>query len=147
MVGPRERSRDAGLTVERLSALASLGEMEPTNAPELYTVAQFVVPRIAADALDLSRIVREARDSGMVAPNIEMNIRHAGPRKIRVTCRTLMALRLMAEWKRIAASAPQTDHGAQLRESIFLASAAATAACCKAWSPRKLSMGETGFVG
>jgi hypothetical protein len=64
--------------------------MEPSNAPELYAVAQFVVPRIAADALDLTRIVRDARDAGMVAPNIEMNTRHAGANKIRVTCRTLM---------------------------------------------------------
>jgi hypothetical protein len=121
--------------------------MEPTNTPELYAVAQFVVPRIAVDALDLSRIVREARDGGMVAPNIEMNTRHAGAGKIRVTCRTLMALRLVAEWRRIATRAPQTDHGAQLREGIFVARTAASAACCEAWSPRKLSMGESGFVG
>jgi hypothetical protein len=47
----------------------------------------------------------------MVAPNIEMNRRHAGANRIRVTCRTLMALRLLAEWKRIATTAPQTDYG------------------------------------
>ena len=121
--------------------------MEPTNAPELYAVAQFVIPRVAADALDLSRIVREARSDGMVAPNIEMNTRRAGAGKIRVTCRTLMALRLVAEWKRVAANAPHTDHGAQLREGISLATTAATAGCCEAWSPRKLAMGESGFIG
>jgi hypothetical protein len=83
----------------------------------------------------------------MVAPNIEMNTRGAGARKIRVTCRTLIALRLMAEWRRIAASAPQTDRGAKLRGGIFAARTAASAACCEAWSPRRLSMGESGFVG
>jgi hypothetical protein len=77
----------------------------------LCAVAQFVVPRIAADALDFSGSFREARDGGMVAPNIEMNRRHAGANRIRVTCRTLMALRLLAEWKRIATTAPQTDYG------------------------------------
>jgi hypothetical protein len=121
--------------------------MEPSNAPELYAVAQFVVPRIAADALDLPRIVREARDAGMVAPNIEMNTRRAGAGKIRVTCRTLMALRLVAEWKRIAASAPQTDSGAKLRDGILVANTAASVACYDAWSPRELSMGESGFIG
>jgi hypothetical protein len=121
--------------------------MEPSNAPELYAVAQFTVPRIAADALDLPRIVREARDAGMVAPNIEMNTRHAGANKIRVTCRTLMALRLVAEWKRIAASAPQTDYGAKLRDGIVVANTAASVACCNAWNLRKLSMGESGFIG
>lgn len=121
--------------------------MEPSNAPELYAVAQFVVPRIAADSLDLPRIVREARDGGMLAPNIEMNTRRAGAGKIRVTCRTLMALRLVAEWKRIAASAPQTEDGAKLRESVFLANRAASVACYDAWSPRQLMTGETGFIG
>jgi hypothetical protein len=121
--------------------------MEPSNAPELYAVAQFVVPRIAADALDLPRLVREARDAGMVAPNIEMNVRHAGAGKIRVTCRTLMALRLVAEWKRVAAGAPQTDYGAKLREAILVANTAASVACYSAWSPRNLSMGESGFIG
>lgn len=44
---------------------------EPSDAPELYAIARFVVPRIAADALDLPRIVQEARDDGMIAANIE----------------------------------------------------------------------------
>ncbi len=121
--------------------------MEPSNAPELYAIAQFMVPRIAADALDLPRIVQEARDAGMVAPNIEMNVRGAGAGKIRVTCRTLMALRLVAEWKRIAASAPQNDSGAKLREGIALANEAASGGCYEAWNPRTLSMGESGFIG
>jgi hypothetical protein len=121
--------------------------MEPSNAPELYAVAQFVVPRIAADALDMARIVREASDAGMVAPRIELNVRRAGAGKVRVTCRTLMALRLVAEWKGIAAHAPHTDDGARLREGITLASQAATAGCCAAWDPRGLSMGESGYVG
>jgi hypothetical protein len=121
--------------------------MEPSNAPELYAVAQFVIPRIAADALDLRRIVREARDEGMVAPNIEMNVRGAGAGKIRVTCRTLIALRLVAEWKRIAATVPQTDYGARLREGISVANVAATLACCHAWNPRPLAMGDTGYLG
>ena len=49
-----------------------------------------------------------------------MDTRHSGANKIRVTCRTLMALRLVAEWKRIAAGVPQTDYGAKLREGIRL---------------------------
>jgi hypothetical protein len=48
------------------------------------------VPRIAAEALDLARITREMRDAGMVAPNIEMNVRGAGAGQVRVTCRTLV---------------------------------------------------------
>ncbi len=135
------------LTVDRLATRTRLRGMEPSNAPELYAVAQFVVPRIAADALDLSRIVQEARGGGMVAPNIEMNVRGAGAGKIRVTCRTLMVLRLVAEWKRIAARAPQNEYGAKLREGVLVANTAATAGCCNAWSPRPLSMGDTGYLG
>jgi hypothetical protein len=121
--------------------------MEPSNAPELYAVVQFVVPRIAADALDPPRIVREAHDAGMVAPNIEMNVRGAGAGKIRMTCRTLMALRLVAEWRRIAATVPQTDYGVKLREGISVANVAATLGCCQAWSPRGLAIGDTGYLG
>jgi hypothetical protein len=47
----------------------------------------------------------------------------------------------------IGTAAPQTDHGAKLRGGIFAARTAASAACCEAWSPRRLSMGESGFVG
>ena len=121
--------------------------MEPSDAPELYAVCQFVAPRVAADALDIPGIVREARDAGMVGPNIEMNVRGAGAGRVRVTCRTLIALRLVAEWKRVAVSAPQNEYGAKLREGISEANVATTAACCHAWSPRQLSAGETGFMG
>lgn len=76
-----------------------------------------------------------------------MDTRHSGANKIRVTCRTLMALRLVAEWKRIAAGVPQTDYGAKLREGILLANTAASVACYNPWSPRHLSMGETGYLG
>jgi hypothetical protein len=121
--------------------------MEPSSAPELYAVAQFRVPKIAADALDLTRITQEMRDAGMVAPNIEMNLRGAGAGKVRVTCRTLVALRLIAEWKRIVRRAPHNDDAAKLREAVTLASHAATVGCCEAWRPRPLSSGEVGYLG
>jgi hypothetical protein len=121
--------------------------MEPANAPELYAVTQFRVPRIAADALDLQRITHEMRDAGMVAPNIEMNVRHAGAGRVRVTCRALVALRLIAEWRHIGERAPHTDDGARLREAAALARLSATVGCCKAWNPRRLSAGEVGFLG
>lgn len=121
--------------------------MKPSSAPELYSVTQFVVDRAAADALDVSRITRELRDAGMVAPNIEMNTRRAGANKVRVTCRTLVASRLIAEWKRVAERAPHTDAGAKLRDSLALASDAATIGCCDAWNPRRLSIGEQAYRG
>jgi len=83
--------------------------MEPLDAPGLYEIAQFVVPRIAADALDGARIRREAIASGIVAPRVEMNVRKAGAGKVRLTCRTVMALRLIAECGRYTAEGSQPN--------------------------------------
>jgi hypothetical protein len=121
--------------------------MEPSDTPELYQIAQFVVPRLAADALEVSRIRREADMDGIAGTNVELDTRRAGAGKTRVTCRTMMAMRYIVEWKRIGASAPHTEKGVALREATRLAIVAATAGCCEAWGPRRLSMGESGYVG
>ena len=108
--------------------------------------AQFVVPRRAAGGLDLSTITRRANELGIERPRVEMNVRHARG-GVRLTCRTSVALLLIAEWKQVAERAPARDDGVMLRGDVARANAAATVACCQAWSPRRLSPSESGYLG
>jgi hypothetical protein len=82
----------------------------------------------------------------MAAPNVEMKVRGAGAGQVRVTCRTLMALRLVAEWRRIGEQAPHNEYGVKLREGAACATESATIGCCGAWSPRPLGKSEVGFL-
>jgi hypothetical protein len=109
-------------------------------------VAQFVVPRLAAGALDLSAITRRATELGIERPRVEMNARHARG-GLRLTRRTSMALLLIAEWRRVGGQASRRDDRASLREELMRATAAATAGCCVAWNPRRLTTAEAGCLG
>ncbi len=111
-----------------------------------HLVAQFVVPRIAADAVDVPTLAREAAAAGVEWTRIEMNTRGAGAGKIRLTCNVAMAERLIATWSRLAEEVPANEYGIKLRAGLGLAVAAGTAACDDARNPRRPSLGESGYI-
>jgi hypothetical protein len=121
--------------------------MEPFREIAAFEArAQFVVPRSVASTIDVDALRRRAIEMGIERPSIEIDSRHARG-GVRLTCRTGIALILIADWKRVGERAPHTERGEELRKGIALASEAASTACLSAWNPRRLSMGEVGYVG
>lgn len=84
----------------------------PPESPILFEIVQFTVPRRAAAAIDLGAIERTARADGLDhAAHIEASTYRVGAAKARITCRVLMALRLIDAWQIAAGTAEAKAEG------------------------------------
>jgi hypothetical protein len=119
----------------------------------LFTIAQFVVPRLAIGFIDVGAIEREAAAGGMERPRIEINAKGAGAGKVRLTCRVAMIFHLLIAWGDLLEGkrplfVPSGDRASAL-EALRVACSAAEAAVveAKARPIRSISLGENGYVG
>ena len=117
----------------------------PPDSPDLHEVVHFVVPKEAADALDVSAIVAAAQRRGVQMRQIEMNDPGEEGGRTRITCRVVMAILLTQAWTSIAEHAPDTDEGHALIRSLSDAVRATFAAIDEANVRRskKISRGES----
>lgn len=66
--------------------------------PTRYAIVQFVVPRRAVEVVDNRAIERAAAVSGIEHSCIEVNAAAEDAEKVRLTCRVMMVVRLLAAW-------------------------------------------------
>src|SRR5262249_24571126 len=116
----------------------------PTTDPiALDEIAQFEAPRIAVDAINPARIVREAAEDGVERPHIEMNTLGASTGRVRLSCRAEMALRLLCAWVELAGNTPTGERSTELLAEVRLAATAAWAGYEQAINPRRFGASES----
>jgi hypothetical protein len=130
-------------------SLTSVTFSLPPDSPELDASAQFVVPRDAADALDIPMIIAAAERRGVKMPRIEMTTTDAGAGKTRISCRVAVAILLTQAWISVAEHAPDTDAARQLVVSLAEATRAAFAAIDDATTRARKNnaLGDSGYIG
>lgn len=119
----------------------------------LYTIAQFVVPKLATTLVDVGAIEREAAAAGMERPRIEVNAKGAGAGRVRLTCRVTMIFQLLIAWGDLLEGhrllrVPNDEREGAL-EALRLACDAGEAAVreAKARLIRSIPLGQSGYVG
>ena len=82
-----------------------------------------LIPRAAADALDLSTIRERARAAGVSEPTVEHAPARRGHDRVRIACSIPMALFLVDELRRLALeSLPSPDRATRVAYGIAVAS-------------------------
>lgn len=117
-------------------------------SPADWEVAQFVIPRSVFAVINTRAIEAEALAKGIARPRIEANTKNAGGNKIRLTCRVVMARRVI-ESLDAAMQLAERRHDANTVEALQIARAAALEACGKAGlrSIDRVPLGEAGYIG
>ena len=118
------------------------------SSPDAWEVAQFVIPRTAFAAINPAAVQAQARADGLARSTIEANAKNAGGNKIRLTCRVVMARRVI-ESLDAAIQLAERRHDANTVEDLQIARAAALDACEEAGrrSNNRVPLGEAGYVG
>ena|SRR5262252_5968627 len=80
--------------------------LPPLDPNVLATVTEFTAPLLAADAIDIRAIVRDARSDGVENSRIEIGVVGSGRGAIVVKCSVEMALRLLCAWTDVTDRAP-----------------------------------------
>jgi hypothetical protein len=125
---------------------------DDADEPTLYTIAQFVVPKLACQLVDLGVIEREAAASGVERPRIEQNTKGAGAGKVRLTCRVMMVYHLLLAWGDLSEGKRPLrvpgDERERAIEALRLACESGVAAIAEATSRqhRKIPLGESGYL-
>jgi hypothetical protein len=99
--------------------------LPPLDPKVLAAATQFTAPLLAADAIDIRAIVRDAQNDGVENSRIEIGIVGFGGGSIVVKCSVEMALRLLCAWTDVADRAPFYARDTALFSAVTSAGGAA----------------------
>ena len=110
--------------------------LPPLDPQVLTAAAEFTAPLLAADAIDIRAIAREAQNDGVENRRIEIGIVGFGGGAIVVRCSVEMALRLLCAWTDVADRAPFYARDTALFSAVTSARGAALGAYDRAQKDR-----------